>query len=85
MAETDGGMKIDSSGVLVDGTPVRNVADLRNAVLGRSDAVLTTTVERLLTYALGRPVEYFDMPRFGRLCATQGKTIIVSHRWWLAL
>jgi cytochrome c551/c552 len=60
--DTDGGVTIDSSGVLVDGTPVRNVADLRKAVLGRSDAVLTTTMERLLTYALGRPVEYYDMP-----------------------
>jgi cytochrome c551/c552 len=60
--DTDGGVKIDSSGVLVDGTPVHDVADLRKAVLGRSDAILTTTMERLLTYALGRPVEYYDMP-----------------------
>jgi len=60
--DTDGGVKIDSTGTLVDGTPVQSVTDLRKAVLSRSDAVVTTTMERLMTYALGRPVEYYDMP-----------------------
>jgi len=60
--DTDGGAKIDSSGTLVDGTPVNSVADVRKAVLSRSDIVVTTTMERMLTYALGRPVEYYDMP-----------------------
>ena len=60
--DNDSGVPIDSSGVLVDGTPVRGVADLRRALLSRSDAFVTTTMERLMTYALGRPVEYTDMP-----------------------
>jgi hypothetical protein len=60
--DMDGGVKIDSSGTLVDGTPVSSVGDLRKAVLGRSDTFVTTTMERLMTYALGRPVEYYDMP-----------------------
>jgi hypothetical protein len=71
--DTDGGMKIDSSGTLVDGTPVKSVADLRKAVLGRSDAVMTTTMERLLTYALGRPVEYYDMPAVRAIVRDAGK------------
>jgi hypothetical protein len=71
--DTDGGAKIDSSGVLVDGTPVRSVADVRKAVLGRSDAVVTTTMERLLTYALGRPVEYYDMPAVRVVVRDAGK------------
>jgi hypothetical protein len=60
--DTDSGVAIDSSGTLVDGTPVRSVADLRKALLSRSDAFVTVTAERLMTYALGRPVEYTDMP-----------------------
>ena len=46
----------------MDGTPLHGPADLRQALLTRSDAFVTTATERLLTYALGRPVEYFDMP-----------------------
>jgi hypothetical protein len=60
--DTDSGVPIDSSGTLVDGTPVRSVGDLRKALLSRSDAFVTVTAERLMTYALGRPVEYTDMP-----------------------
>jgi hypothetical protein len=71
--DTDSGVKIDSSGTLVDGTPVRSVADLRKAVLGRSDAVMTTTMERLVTYALGRPVEYYDMPAIRAMVREAGK------------
>jgi len=60
--ERDGGIPVDASGQLVDGTPLHGPADLRQALLTRSDAFVTTATERLLTYALGRPVEYFDMP-----------------------
>jgi hypothetical protein len=60
--DTDGGVPINSSGVLVDGTPLNGSADLRKALLSRSDAFVTTATEKMLTYALGRPVDYFDMP-----------------------
>ncbi len=60
--DTDGGVPINSSGVLVDGTPLNSVADLRKAVLSRSETFVTTTTERLMTYALGRAVDYTDMP-----------------------
>src|SRR6266536_2423672 len=60
--ERDGKMPIDASGQLVDGTPIHGPGDLRKALLSRSDAFVTTATERLLTYALGRPVEYYDMP-----------------------
>ncbi len=58
----EAGKPIDASGVLVDGTPVNGPVALREALLSRSDAFVTTATGRLLTYALGRPVEYFDMP-----------------------
>jgi mono/diheme cytochrome c family protein len=60
--EFDGPSPIDSKGQLADGTPVDGPADLRNAVLSRSDAFMTTATEKLMTYALGRPVHDYDMP-----------------------
>jgi hypothetical protein len=59
---TEEGVPIDGSGVLVDGTKVTDVASLRE-VLGRySDQFVRVVAEKLLTYALGRGVEYEDMP-----------------------
>ena len=60
--EFDGPSRIDSTGQLADGTPVKGPADLRQAVLNRTDAFMTTATEKLFTYALGRPVHYYDMP-----------------------
>jgi hypothetical protein len=60
--ETDGRSKIDSNGRLADGTPLTGPADLRKAVLSRSDAFVTRATEKLFIYALGRPVHSFDMP-----------------------
>jgi hypothetical protein len=60
--EFDGPARIDSTGQLADGTPVNGPADLRRAVLSHTDAFMTTAAEKLYTYALGRPVHYYDMP-----------------------
>ena len=53
---------IDASGTLPDGTPFNGVADLRTALLRRPERFLFNLTEKLLTYALGRGVEYYDMP-----------------------
>ena len=58
----DGETPIDASGILVDGTPLNSPADLRRAILDRSDAFVTTATVKLMTYALGRAVGYYDMP-----------------------
>jgi len=58
----DGASLIDASGILVDGTKVAGVADLRQWVVGRSDQFVRVVTEKLLTYGLGRGVEYQDMP-----------------------
>jgi hypothetical protein len=60
--ETDGGVPVNATGKLVDGTPLDGPASLRRALLARRDAFVTNTTEKLLTYALGRRLEYFDMP-----------------------
>ncbi len=56
------GARIDASGVLADGTKVNGVVDLRNALLSRPNVFVGTMTTKLLTYALGRGVEYYDMP-----------------------
>jgi hypothetical protein len=53
---------IDASGKLVDGTAVNGPADLRTALLAHSEQFVQTLTEKLMTYALGRSVEYYDMP-----------------------
>jgi hypothetical protein len=60
--DRDGRTPVDASGQLVDGTKINGPADLRQALLSRSDAFVTTAAVRLFIYALGRPVRYDDMP-----------------------
>src|SRR5204862_2555841 len=58
----DGRNSVDAACQLVDGTKINGPADLRSALLGYSDQFVRTVTERLLTYGLGRGVEYYDMP-----------------------
>ncbi len=58
----DRGVAVDASGELYDGTQLNGLGDLRQALLARSDVVLTHFAESLMAYALGRRVEYYDMP-----------------------
>jgi hypothetical protein len=58
----DGGARIDASDTLFDGTKVDGPVALRRAVLGRSEQFVRTMTEMLLTYGLGRGIEYYDMP-----------------------
>ena len=55
------GSPIDSSGMLPDGTSFANVDEFRSALL-ESERFRTTLTEKLLVYALGRGLEYYDMP-----------------------
>jgi hypothetical protein len=58
----DNGTPVDSRSELWDGTPVNGPADLREALLKRKETVLRTFTRNLMAYALGRRVEYYDMP-----------------------
>jgi len=60
--DEDGGSAIDASGELVDGAKINGVVELRNAIVKRPDVFADTVTEKLLTYALGRGVDYRDMP-----------------------
>ena len=53
---------IDASGALPDGRKFDGVAELRSALAARPERFVNTLTEKLLTYALGRGLEYYDMP-----------------------
>ncbi len=58
----DNGVAIDATGDLYDGTKMNGPVGLRNALLKHKDAVVLSFTESLMTYALGRRVEFYDMP-----------------------
>jgi hypothetical protein len=58
----DSGFPIDANGKLVDGTKVDGPVSLRLALVNHSGAFISTFTEKLLTYALGRGLEAYDMP-----------------------
>ncbi len=61
------GTAIDSAGELPDGTKINGPDDLRKALLRRPEQFVQTFVENLLTYAMGRTREYYDMPTVRRI------------------
>ena len=58
---------IDATGVLPDGTAFDGVAGLRAALTDKPEQFVITVTEKLMTYALGRGLEYFDMPTLRRI------------------
>src|SRR5215831_12118057 len=56
------GTLIDTTTKMFDGTPLNGPASLRQGILNHSDAFIQNLTQKLLEYAIGRRVEYFDMP-----------------------
>ena len=56
------GVDVDASGLLPDGAAFDGPQGLQKLLLDRPDDFVGTVTEKLLTYALGRGVEYYDMP-----------------------
>ena len=60
---TDAGLPIDAAAVLADGvTTFDGPSELREVLLARSEQFVETVTEKLLIYALGRGLEYYDRP-----------------------
>ena len=59
---TDDGSKIDPAGTLFNGAKVAGPVELRSALTANPEIFTGVLTERLMTYALGRGVEYSDMP-----------------------
>ncbi|MGE4657340.1 MAG: DUF1592 domain-containing protein [Gammaproteobacteria bacterium] len=60
--DEDGDSPINTSSFMYDGTSVSGPADLREFFVKYSGQFVRVVTEKLLTYALGRGVEYYDMP-----------------------
>ncbi|MCH8266549.1 MAG: DUF1592 domain-containing protein [Acidobacteria bacterium] len=69
---------IDSSGVLPDGTKFQGPVGLRKVLLSHREELVSTVTEKLLTYALGRGVEYTDAPAIRKIVR---ETAAGGHRW----
>jgi hypothetical protein len=64
---TEEGQPIDASGGLPDGSEFDGVSGLEQALLSRPEIFVRTMTEKMLTFALGREVEYFDAPAIRKI------------------
>ena len=78
------GSPIDASGQLMDGTPVDGVVTLRKALLKEPEIFVGALTEKLLTYAMGRGVAYYDMPTVRGIVrdARQTQLFVCVARVW---
>ena len=65
----DGELDIDTTAELPDGTILNGVADLKQVVKDRTQQFLRCLTEKMLTYALGRGLEYYDRSTVDRIVA----------------
>ena len=56
------GVAVDSSGVMPSGEKFSGAAELKQILLQRKDEFARNVTERMLSYALGRGIEFYDMP-----------------------
>jgi Protein of unknown function (DUF1592)/Protein of unknown function (DUF1588)/Protein of unknown function (DUF1587)/Protein of unknown function (DUF1585)/Protein of unknown function (DUF1595)/Cytochrome C oxidase, cbb3-type, subunit III len=68
----DDGSPIDPSGTLYNGAKVDGPVALRKMIADHPDVFVGVMTEKLLTYALGRGVEYFDMPAVRKIVHDAG-------------
>ena len=75
---TSGGVPVDSSAVFADGTPINGIAGLRALVLKHQESYLRTFVAKMLTYALGRQLDYRDQPAIRQIVREAAPS---GYRW----
>jgi mono/diheme cytochrome c family protein len=68
----EGGKAVDASGTLYDGTEFRGVEGLQKAILSRPELFVGTLSEKLLTFAVGRGVAYYDAPAVRKIVRDAG-------------
>ena len=60
-------MPIDVTGVLPPGVEFHGAEGLRNLLVNHRDEFVNTVTTKLLTYAVGRQVEYYDLPAIRKI------------------
>jgi hypothetical protein len=76
---TDNGAPIDPTGTLYDGTPIDSATDLGEFLQRYESSFLRNATQRMLTYALGRGIEYDDMPLVRKVQAEAAKDDFRFH------
>jgi hypothetical protein len=74
----EGGTAIESTGSLPDGTAFTGPAELRQVLVKRFPEFVTAMTEKLLTYALGRSLEYYDAPTIRHIVRDSADS---DYRW----
>ncbi len=72
--DRDGREPIETSGVFIDGSKIDGAVSLRQAILRHPNNFATAFTEKLLIYALGRGLDYRDMPTVRSIVADSERT-----------
>ena len=78
--DAEAGAPIDASGTLPDGTPFATPAEFRRGLLAEpwASEFVGTVIEKLLTYAVGRGLDYYDAPT---VRAVRREAETAGYRW----
>ncbi|MFN9625768.1 MAG: DUF1588 domain-containing protein, partial [Planctomycetota bacterium] len=63
----DGSVDIDASGEFADGSKFAGPGDLKSIILSKREDFVRCLTEKMLTYALGRGIEYYDRPTIEKI------------------
>ncbi|MGE3512888.1 MAG: DUF1592 domain-containing protein [Vicinamibacterales bacterium] len=74
----DGGAAVDASGALPSGAKFEGVAGLKRLLLTQQDQFVANVVQKLLAYAIGREVEFYDMPSVRKITRDAAAQ---NYRW----
>jgi hypothetical protein len=77
-ASDEGGAAIETSATLPDGTKFDGPSELRSLLVTREKEFAATVASKLLTYALGRGIEYYDRPAIRDIVRQAGRG---DYRW----
>ena len=69
----DGGLPIDASGVMFDGTKLDGPVSVRQAITNHSESFVGSFTENLFAYGLGRVLDYQDMPTVRAIAREAGR------------
>jgi hypothetical protein len=74
----DAGTPVDASGALPSGAKFEGVAGLRGLLLQQREQFATNVTDRLMAYALGRGIEYYDLPSIRKIARAAAPD---DYRW----
>ena len=75
---SEGGTPIDTATALATGIKFTGLAGLREVLLGKREQFVRTVAEKLLMYALGRRIEYYDLPTLRKIAREAASS---NYRW----